>query len=94
MPRSTFQSEKSFTIATAASRSLEDVREIVSSRDYKTKWTDKKEGSHIHEVEVLTGLKPGKLPVDVLAVECEILATQRDFSSGSLHDLLYGIPPH
>ena len=77
---------------TGASRPLEDARKAIPFRNCEAKWTGKKEGADIHEVEVLTGLIPGKLPVEVVAVEQDILAAQKDLSSGALLYLLYSMP--
>ena len=94
MPRSTFQSEKSFPMLLLPPDPWKMLAKLYPFVTARPMGTGKKEGAYIHEVEVLTGLKPGKLPVEVVAVEREILATQRDLSSGSLLYLLYGIPPH
>src|SRR5512140_3543846 len=80
--------------AAAASRSLEDAGEVVPLRDCKADGPGKKEGARIHEVEALAGLKPIKLPVEVVAVEHEIFTAQRDLPFGSLRQLLCRIPPH
>lgn len=62
----------------AALRPLKDACDVVPLGDRQADWPGKKEGARIHEVEGLAGLEAGELPIEIAALEDEILAVQRD----------------